>query len=54
MKRIFLLVLALCLFCLSAAVIANVMDRREREYESDTAGMLGRSTNDFIKALIKK
>ena len=32
----------------------NVMDRREREYESDTAGMLGRSTNDFIKALIKK
>lgn len=38
----------------TAAVIANVMDRREREYESDTAGMLGRSTNDFIKALIKK
>ena len=38
----------------TAAVIANVMDKREREYESDTAGMLGRSTNDFIKALIKK
>ena len=38
----------------TAAVIANVMDRREREYESDPAGMLGRSTNDFIKALIKK
>ena len=38
----------------TAAVIANVMDKREREYESDTAGILGRSTNDFIKALIKK
>ena len=38
----------------TAAVIANVMDRREREYESDPAGMLGRSTNDFIKALVKK
>ena len=38
----------------TAAVIANVMDRREREYESDPAGMLGRSTNDFIKALLKK
>ena len=38
----------------TAAVIANVMDKREREYESDTAGMLDRSTNDFIKALIKK
>ena len=38
----------------TAAVIANVMDRREREYESDPAGMLCRSTNDFIKALVKK
>ena len=38
----------------TAAVIANVMDRREREYESDPAGMLGRSANDFIKALTKK
>ena len=38
----------------TAAVIANVMDRREREYEEDTSGMLGRSTNDFLKALIKK
>ena len=38
----------------TAAIIANVMDKREREYESDTAGILGRSTNDFIKALIKK
>ena len=38
----------------TAAVIANVMDKREREYESDTAGMLDRSTNDFIKAFIKK
>ena len=38
----------------TAAVIANVMDRREREYESDPAGMLGRSTNDFINALVKK
>ena len=38
----------------TAAVIANVMDKREREYESDPAGMLGRSANDFIKALTKK
>ena len=38
----------------TAAVIANVMDRREREYESDPSGMLGRSANDFIKALTKK
>lgn len=38
----------------TATVIANVMDRRERDYEEDTSGMLGRSTNDFIKALIKK
>ena len=38
----------------TAAVIANVMDKREREYESDPSGMLGRSANDFIKALTKK
>ena len=38
----------------TAAVIAKVMDRREREYEEDTSGMLGRSTNDFLKALVKK
>ena len=38
----------------TATVIANVMDKRERDYEEDTSGMLGRSTNDFIKALIKK
>ena len=38
----------------TAAVIANVMDRREREFEEDTAGMLGRSTRDFLKALTKK
>ena len=37
----------------TAAVIANVMDRREREYEEDTSGMLGRSTKDFLKALKK-
>ena len=38
----------------TAAVIANVMDKREGEYESDPSGMLGRSANDFIKALTKK
>lgn len=38
----------------TAAVIANVMDRRERQYEEDTSGMLKRSTKDFLKALTKK
>ncbi|MGM9520414.1 MAG: hypothetical protein ACI3WS_07035 [Phascolarctobacterium sp.] len=38
----------------TAAVIANVMDKRVREAESDPSSMLGRSAKDFLKALTKK
>lgn len=35
-------------------LIANLNDARSRQYESDTSGMLSRSTKDFLSQLTKK
>lgn len=38
----------------TGTLIASLEENRSREYESDTSGMLSRSTKDFFKQLTKK